>query len=73
MPRHLTLAELEAGLRALPRAPRVRGSLALILPRHADGTRTTPERVTLDRELGVPGDAWSRLPANRSPRCQFRI
>jgi MOSC domain-containing protein YiiM len=71
--RHLTLAELEAGLRALPPAPRDRGTLALILARREDGARTTPQRVLLDRELGVPGDAWSRLPAPRDLDMQLAV
>ena len=72
-PRHLTLAELDAGLRALPPAPRDRGTLALILRRHADGTRETPARIVLDRELGVPGDKWSRLPAPRNLEMQLAV
>jgi MOSC domain-containing protein YiiM len=61
-PRHLSLVELDAGWRALPPAPRERGTLALILRRPAEGVRETPARVVLDRELGVPGDAWGRRP-----------
>ncbi|MBM4383552.1 MAG: hypothetical protein FJ091_09305 [Deltaproteobacteria bacterium] len=71
--RHLSLAELDAGIRALPAAPRDRGTLALILSRHADGARTTPQRVVLDRELGVPGDSWSRLPAPRDLDMQLAV
>jgi MOSC domain-containing protein YiiM len=71
--RHLSLAELDAGIRALPPAPKDRGSLALILSRREDGARTTPERTVLDRELGVPGDAWSRLPAPRDPDMQLAV
>jgi MOSC domain-containing protein YiiM len=71
--RHLSLAELEAGLRALPPAPRDRGTLALILSRRADGARSTPQRVVLDRELGVPGDAWGRLPAPRNLDMQLAV
>ena len=71
--RHLTLAELDAGLRALPPAPRDRGTLALILSRGTDGVRATPPRVVLDRELGVPGDAWSRLPAPRNRDMQLAV
>jgi MOSC domain-containing protein YiiM len=72
-PRHLSLAELDAGLRALPPAPRARGTLALILRRHDDGTRETPARVALDRELGVPGDKWGRLPEPRNPDMQLSV
>jgi MOSC domain-containing protein YiiM len=72
-PRHLSLAELDAGLRALPAAPKDRGALALILRRQHDGTRETPARVVLDRELGVPGDRWSRLPAPRDLDTQLAV
>lgn len=58
--RHLTLAELEAGLRALPPAPREAGRLALLLRRRPDGARETPERVWLSPEDGMPGDRWGR-------------
>jgi MOSC domain-containing protein YiiM len=71
--RHLSLAELDAGIGALPPAPKDRGTLALILSRLADGARTTPTRVVLDRELGVPGDAWSRLPAPRNLDMQMAV
>ncbi len=71
--RHLSLAELDAGIRGLPPAPRERGTLGLILSRPEDGARTTPQRVLLDRELGVPGDAWSRLPAPRNLEMQLAV
>jgi MOSC domain-containing protein YiiM len=71
--RHLSLAELDGGIRALPPAPKDRGTLALILSRHEDGARTTPERIVLDRALGVPGDAWSRLPEPRNPDMQLAV
>jgi MOSC domain-containing protein YiiM len=60
--RHRPLAELEAGLRALPAAPRDQGRLLLIVRRRADGVRETPARVVLSREEGVPGDGWRRRP-----------
>lgn len=69
----MSLAELDAGIRALPPPPRDRGTLALILSRHADGARTTPRRIVLDRELGVPDDSWSRLPAPRNLDMQLAV
>jgi len=71
--RHLSLAELEAGLRALAPAPKDRGALTLIVRRHDDGTRETPRRVALDGELGVPGDKWSRQPAPRDLDMQLAV
>lgn len=72
-PRHLSLAELDAGLRALPPAPKDRGTLALILRRTDDGRRETPARVALDRALGVPGDKWSRSPEPRDRDMQLAV
>lgn len=69
---HRALAELEAGLRALPAAPRETGRLALIVRRRADGVRETPERVCLSPEEGVPGDGWSRRPP-RDPEGQLAV
>ena len=60
--RHLPLVELEARLASLPAAPTEIGRLAMILRRHPDGRRETPERVLLAPETGVPGDGWARRP-----------
>jgi MOSC domain-containing protein YiiM len=69
---HRPLAELEAGLRALPEPPRDSGRLALIVRRRADGVRETPDRATLSPEEGVPGDGWSRRPP-RDPEAQLAV
>src|SRR5262249_7656112 len=61
---HVTTAELEARLCALPGAPKDSGRLALIVCRTAEGVRETPERVHLSVDQGVPGDSWGR----RAPR-----
>jgi MOSC domain-containing protein YiiM len=58
--RHLPLAALEAGLAALPAAPRDAGRLAMLLRRHPDGARETPESAWLSPEDGMPGDRWGR-------------
>jgi hypothetical protein len=58
----LTLAELEAGLRALPAAPREAGRLLLLVRRRADGVRETPARARLSPDAGLAGDDWSRRP-----------
>ena len=70
--RHRPLAELEAGLAALAPAPADLGRLAVILRRHADGTRETPPRVQLTPEDGVPGDGWARRPP-RDPEAQLAV
>jgi len=70
--RHRPLAELDAGLRALPVLPRDAGRLTLIVRRRADGVRETPERTLLSHEEGVPGDGWSRRPP-RDPEAQLAV
>jgi hypothetical protein len=60
--RHRTFDELDAALRATPAAPRDAGRLALIVRRLPDGTRETPQLVTLSCDDGVPGDDWTRRP-----------
>jgi MOSC domain-containing protein YiiM len=70
--RHLPLAALEAGLRALPAPPGDAGRLALIVRRRSDGVRETPARVRLSLEEGVPGDDWARRPP-RDPEAQLAV
>lgn len=69
---HLPLAALEAGLAALPAAPRALGRLAVILRRHPDGGRETPARVHLAPARGVPGDGWARRPP-RDPEAELAV
>lgn len=57
---HLSLAELQVGLRALPRMSSESGRLALIVRSLADGSRETPQRGVLSLEDRVPGDKWGR-------------
>src|SRR6266404_1503585 len=69
---HRSLAELEAGLRALPAAPKESGWLRLIVCRHSPGVHEALERVRLSVEEGVPGDEWNRrLP--RHPDAQLTV
>ncbi len=70
--RHLSLAQLEAGLAALPDAPLDRGRVELIVARHADGTRHTHEQIELTPEGGVPGDRWERLLPDK-PEMQLTV
>jgi len=56
---HLSLEELERGLEVL-NPPRDAGELALIVSRGDDGHRSTPDRMVLSPERGVPGDVWWR-------------
>ena len=70
--RHLTLAELEAGLAALPQPSRDHGTVHLIVARHADGVRNTHEHILMTPEGGVPGDRWGRLLADQ-PEMQLTV
>jgi hypothetical protein len=69
---HRSLAELDAGYRALPPAPTDRGCVALIVRRPAPEARTMPVRVRLTVEEGVPGDDWNRRPP-RDPMAQLAV
>lgn len=53
-------ATLEAGFARLPAAPRDQGVVRLLLRRGQGGHRDYPDRVMLERQAGMPGDAWSR-------------
>ncbi len=57
--RHLSMEELERDFAKLE-PPRDRGTLALIVSRGTLGKRSTPDRVRLTPEGGVPGDTWFR-------------
>ena len=69
---HRSLAELEAGLRALPAASKDSGRLRLIVCRHSPGVHETLERVRLSVEEGVPGDEWNRRLPNH-PDAQLTV
>ena len=56
--RHLTTAELEAGLDEIRRAPASEGVIELIARRPAEGEREVLEQGTLDLVEGLVGDTW---------------
>jgi hypothetical protein len=56
--RHLTMAELEAGLEEIRRSPQDTGRLALIVCRPRTLQREILERGELDVVLGLVGDNW---------------
>ena len=70
--RHLPMAKLDAGLAALPEAPKDAGRLRLIVIRRADGVREALESVCLSADEGVPGDGWSRRPP-RKPDAELSV
>ena len=59
-PLHLSLSELEAGLRALPPRPKDIGRVEMIVCRRAPGVHESLERVRLCLNEGVVGDEWKR-------------
>jgi MOSC domain-containing protein YiiM len=65
--RHLTTAELEAGLDEIERAPRDAGTVELIVRRPAEGEREVLERGTLDLAEGLVGDMWVTRGSKRTP------
>jgi MOSC domain len=69
---YVPLGELEARLAALPPAPTDVGRLVMILRRHPDGNRETPDRVRLAPQQGVPGDGWTRRPP-RDPEAELAV
>lgn len=56
--RHLSMAELEAGLAELSLSPRDHGKLEMIVCRPAIGERLVVERGELDRVNGLIRDNW---------------
>jgi MOSC domain-containing protein YiiM len=69
--RFRSLNELEIGLRSLA-TPRDRGPVMLVVSRGAGGRRSTPERVRLTPDGGVPGDSWGQR-RDRSPDGQIAV
>jgi len=57
--RHLSRAELEAALDALPPAPTDRGTVDLLVARTPDFGRVLHEKVLLTVEGGMPGDRFA--------------
>jgi hypothetical protein len=56
--KHLTMAELEAGLEHVRQSPRDEGVLELIVRRPRVDDREALDRGELDREEGLVGDSW---------------
>jgi hypothetical protein len=63
--RHLTYAELAAGLPHLKAAPRERGVLEMIVRRPRSGEREVLERGELTVDAGLVGDRWALSEARR--------
>jgi MOSC domain-containing protein YiiM len=67
-----TLAELEAGLAALPESPKDTGLVVLLLRKGDGGVRETPDRIHASVDHGFSGDAWGRR-ADRKPEAQLAV
>jgi hypothetical protein len=65
--RHLTTAELNAGLDEIRRAPKEEGVLAMIVRRPRVDAREVLEEAQLDPAEGVVGDSWKRRSSSRTP------
>jgi hypothetical protein len=65
--RHLTAAELEAGLEEIARSPAGEGTVELLVRRPAEGEREVLAEATLDLVEGVVGDMWRTRGSRRTP------
>ena len=77
MAKHLTMAELEAGLVAVSPSPKDSGRLELIVRRPAVGRREILDEGDLDLAVGLAGDTWHQRPssrtADRSPHPEMQL
>jgi hypothetical protein len=65
--RHLTTAELEAGLDEIRRSPKDAGLLELIVRRPGVDEREVLEEAELDSSEGLVGDSWRERGSSRTP------
>jgi hypothetical protein len=65
--RHLTTAELEAGLDHIRESPKDFGVLRLIVRRPSVGAREVLAEARLDLTEGLVGDNWKLRPSSRTP------
>jgi hypothetical protein len=77
--KHLTMAELEAGLEEIRRSPKDEGVLELIVRRPQVGEREVLSEGELDVTEGLVGDTWATRGSRRSkdglahPEMQLNI
>ena len=64
--RHLTMAELEAGLGEIRCSPKDEGVLELIVRRPQEDEREVLEEAELHAEEGLVGDSWRRRGSSRT-------
>lgn len=77
--KHLSLAELEAGLESIRQSPKDQGVLEMIVRRPAENEREVLLEGRLDPTCGLEGDTWSIRGSSRSadgaahPEMQINI
>ncbi len=64
---HRTTAELDAGLASILAAPRIRGTIELIVRRPAERERELLDEAELSTEVGLVGDRWSIPTPTKTP------
>lgn len=70
--RFLPLADLERMVMALPRPPRDRCRVVLLVRRPEEGSREVLDRMVLTPGEGIPGDRWIRKP-QPNPETQLAV
>ena len=65
--KHLTMAELEAGLDAIRRSPKDEGVIVMIVRRPKVDAREVLEEGELDLVEGLVGDTWKVRGSSRTP------
>jgi MOSC domain-containing protein YiiM len=71
--RHLTRAELEAGLEAIRDSPKDNGVVELIVSRPRPSGREVLDHAQLDPGEGLKGDGWRTRVASPDPATQLTI
>jgi hypothetical protein len=71
--RHLTRAELEAGLESIRSSPKDNGVLKLIVSRPQPNAREVLELGQLDPTAGLVGDCWGSRSAFPNPETQLNV
>jgi MOSC domain-containing protein YiiM len=71
--RHLTRAELDAGLEAIRHSPKDNGVVELIVSRPQPGARVVLDQAQLDPAAGVVSDSWSMRVAAPDPATQLTV
>ena len=64
--KHLTMADLEAGLDEILKSPKDQGVLDLIVSRPQEDAREVMSLTDLDVAGGLVGDTWQDRPSARS-------